>query len=179
MGTVGKVLSTAIKGGKRFVKMLLLGKDDTQEVHNLDSWGVDSHAIKDSACVVLNTGVRGQSVVVGYVNIEQIAEVGERRTFSTDKDGNLKFYIHQKNDGTCEIGGDTDNMVRYSELKTAFDELKADFNNLVAAYNSHIHITTATVAATPTPGIISPTTSTGTPSTADVSGAKIDEIKTL
>ena len=179
MATIGKVISTTVKNGKRFIKMLLRGRNDVQETHNVDSWGVDSHAVKDAACVVLKTEVMGQSVVIGFVNSEQIAKVGERRTFSTDKDGNLKFYIHQKNDGTCEIGGDTDNMVRYSELKTAFDQLKSDFNNLVTAYNSHVHITTATVAATPTPGIITPTTSTGTPSTADVSGAKIEEIKTL
>ena len=54
--------------------------------------------------------------------------------------------------------GDSDFMVRFSELKAGFDQLKSDFN-------THSH----TAHGTP------PTT----PSTASVDSCKIDEIKTL
>ena len=65
-------------------------------------------------------------------------------------------------------------MVRFSELETGFNELKDDFNNFISTvYNTHIH-----------PGVLSggastsPTPSTGSSSSADISAAKIDEIKT-
>ena len=76
-----------------------------------------------------------------------------------------------------ELNGNADYAVRYNELKTAFDQLKSDLDSLVTTYNAHIHITTATVAATAVPGVIAPTVSTGSPSTADMSGAKVDKVK--
>ena len=84
-----------------------------------------------------------------------------------------------KDDSTMEIGGSSDNMVRYSELQSAYNQLKSDFDNLVNSYNTHIHVTTATVGATAVPGVLLPTTATETPSSGDISGAKIEEIKTL
>ena len=121
----------------------------------------------------------GQGFVVGYFNANQKAEVGEFRTFATDADGVEQFYTWMKSNGTMEIGGSVDNLVRYSELETAFNQLKQDFDSLVTAYNSHIHITSATVGPTPVPGVIAPTTSTGQPSSADITMSKIEEIKTL
>ena len=77
-----------------------------------------------------------------------------------------------KNDETIEIGGDTDFMVRYSELESAFNELRDDFNNLVTKFNTHVH-------PSPAGGSTGPTPTGGTPSTADITGAKINEIKTI
>ena len=87
-------------------------------------------------------------------------------------------YIQIESD-FIEIGGDTDFMVRFSELETAYNQLKDDHDALVSTFNAHIHITTATVGATPIPGVIAPTTTMEVPSTGDISGAKIDEIKTI
>lgn len=78
----------------------------------------------------------------------------------------------------------TDYAVRYNELETAFNDLKADFNNLVAAYNLHVHVCAAPGApsatpvyapvppGTPTPPVVIPTAST-----ANITGAKIPEIR--
>lgn len=65
------------------------------------------------------------------------------------------------------INGSDDFAVAYTELKTAFDQLLNDFN-------AHIHTTTATIGASSTPGIISIPT---TPSTADMSSAKVETVK--
>jgi hypothetical protein len=73
--------------------------------------------------------------------------------------------------------GAGDFAVAFDDMKAAFDDLKQHLNDLITAYNAHIHVTTATVGATPTPGVINPTTSTGTPSTADMSGAKVEKVK--
>lgn len=73
--------------------------------------------------------------------------------------------------------GAGDFAVAFDDMKQAFDTLKQHLNDLITAYNAHIHITTATVGASPTPGVIAPTTTTGTPSTADMSGAKVEKVK--
>jgi hypothetical protein len=85
-------------------------------------------------------------------------------------------FVAVVDDDTVEINADTDFAVQYTALKDAFDELKSDFNSLVTDYNAHIHVTTATVS-TGSPGVIAPTTTTGTPTTADMSGSKIESIK--
>ena len=177
MNNIVKTISTEIKNSRLFVKFYRYGRSDVQEVPQALPYGIDSNPIKDMQGLYVKTSQKGDAVLVGYVQ-NSIAELGELRLTSTDSDGAEKTYIWHKNDGTLEINGSDKNMVRYQELESAFNELKSDFNSLVSSYNSHTHITTATVAATPTPGVIAPTTSAETPSTADISGAKIDNIKT-
>jgi len=107
-----------------------------------------------------------------------LAESGETRFFSTDDNGTLKNYIWLKKTGNIEIGGSSDNMVRYSKLEQAFNQLKSDFNNLVIAYNTHIHPVPNAVPLAPGPVVTTPTVSSGSPSTANILPAKINEIKT-
>ena len=179
MSKISKVISTQKDNLSRFlIKILSLGNDDVQEIKQSAPYGDDSNPIKDTIAVYSETNDSGESVVVGYINKNQITSPGEKRIFSTDSDGNVKIALYLKNNGTAEFGGNAKHMVRYEELETAFNQLKSDFNNHVTTYNSHTHITTATVLTGP-PGIIAPTTSTGTPSSADITGAKITEIKTL
>lgn len=170
-----KVISTAFDDlERRIVKVLRMGKSDVQTSVEAMPYGIDSNPVKDMIAVWAETGEKGKTVIVGYLNKNQLADVGEFRTYSTDSTGELKFYIWQKNDGSCEIGGDVDNMVRYSKLEEAFNQLKEDFNNFVTTYNSHVHS-----GVTTGPGSSGTTPATGTTSSADISEAKIDEIKTL
>ena len=77
-------------------------------------------------------------------------------------------------DSFIEMDGNADFMVRFSELETGFNQLKSDFNSFVnTIYNVHVHpgVTAGAASTAPSP-------STGSPSSADISGAKIDEIKT-
>lgn len=178
MITVVKMISNSYDSlGRLISKFQRMGKADIQEVITVGPFGIDSRAIKDMVAIHAQTGVSGESVVIGFINKDCIAAIGENRIFSTDENGVSSTYIHLKNDQTMEIGGNTDFMVRYSELENAFDELKNDHNDLVTAFNSHMHAT----AATGPPSIPTPIPSSipATPSTADITGAKIEEIKTL
>lgn len=170
-----KVFSTEIDSlARRIVKFLRYGLKDVQTSVQVAPYGVDSNPVKDMIAIYGPTSEKGQTVIIGYINKNQLAGIGEFRTFSTDENGAVKFYTWLKNDGTMEIGGDAKNMVRYQELETAFNELKGKFNSLVQAYNTHAH------AGVTTGGGTSGTTpATATESTADISGAKIEEIKTL
>jgi hypothetical protein len=174
---VVKTISTSVKNAVRFVKFLRMGKSDVQECRQIAPYGMDSNPIENMVAIYSKTGEDGKNVIIGYVNKNQIADVGENRIFSTDSDGNVQFFLHLKNDGTAEFGGDSRTMVRYQELESAFNQLKSDFNAHVAAYNSHIHPFVG--VASGAPSSTTPTASSVNPSSADISGAEIQEIKTL
>lgn len=172
---ITKVISSTIDSfNRRVVKVLRFGKSDVQTAVEAGPFGVDSNPIKDMEAIYMPSATKGKTVIVGYINKKQLAEPGEVRHYSTDDSGVEKFYTWLKKDGTMEIGGNTDNMVRFSELQTAFNQLKSDFNDLVIKFNTHVHpgVTAggASTLVTATPG---------TASAADISDAKIDEIKTL
>lgn len=164
-----KTYSSIIESGKRIVKVLRFGLGDTKTAVQVSPVGIDSAPIKGMIAIYASTTKKGNKAIIGYVNSSCIAESGELRFFSQDDDGDEQTYIFLKKDGSIEIGGDSDNAIRYSEMKTAFDTLRDDLNNLINLYNAHIH---------PTPsGPSSPTVSLGTPSVADMTSSKIDEIK--
>jgi len=178
MSKLSKILSTSIEKGRLISKVKRLGSNDSLTAFNIQPPGIDARSIKGMKAVYMETANDSEAVIVGYINENPKAGEGETRFYSVDSDGVEKNYIHILSDGTIEIGGNADNMVRYSKLEDAFNELKADFNDLVSKYNSHIHITTATVGATAVPGVISPTVSVDVPSIANILPAKIDEVKT-
>lgn len=171
----GSVYSSAIKSGIRFVKFLCMGKKDTREYRQISTHGIDSCPIKDRILVFADTGEIGKSVVIGYINKEQIADVGEIRVYSTDADGVEKIYLHLKNNGTAEFNGDADNMMRYKPANDGFEELKRDLNTMISRWNAF-----ATAYAPGGPSVVGtpPTAITVSPSAAAITNSKIAEIKT-
>ena len=168
-----KIISTRIVDSVRLIKFLRKGKDDTRECKVSAPYGIDSVPVEDMIAVYSPTQQNGRNVIIGYLNKNAIADVGELRFYSTDADGVEQNYIHLKNDGDIEIGGSTDNMVRYSDLEAAFNRLKSDHNDLVSKFLAHVHpgVTVGAGSTGVTPTLVSP-------SPADISGAKIEEIKT-
>lgn len=174
---LSKVVSTDFGNlVRRVIKVIVNGRADVRTAREVAPYGVDSNPVAGMIAVYSPTAVKGKAVIIGYLNVNQLADVGEFRAYSTDAGGNLKMYTWLKNDGTMEIGGDAGNLTRFQELETGFNALKDDLNDLVNAFNSHMHATAATgPPVTPTPGTGIP----ATPSTASIAGAKINEIKTL
>ncbi len=151
---------------RQIIKILGMGTDDVQEINQTAPFGIDSVPIKDMRGVLAGTASNGDALVIGYINKNAIAEAGETRLFSTDDDGQLQIALHLKKDGTMEIGGDSDFMVRFSALETAYNELQGKWNAFALAY---VPGSPATVGLPPTLP----------QSTGDISAAKIDEIKTI
>lgn len=156
-----KVISAEVKDLKRKIKFLRSGKSDVQTAPEAMPFGYDSHPVKDWIAVYSKTSQNGKTVVIGYINKQQLAGVGETRLFSTDADGVLKTYLHLKNDGTAEFNGSDDYMVRFNALKTGFD-------TFVTEFNAHTH----------TGNLGAPTTPPTVPSTASIDNSKLDKIKT-
>ena len=89
-------------------------------------------------------------------------EEGEQELYSSD-DGKRKAKHRFKKDGTHVLNDGEDWAVRYSELESAFNKLKDDFNKFANQY------VPGGPAAVGLPAKV-------LPSTADISGAKVEEV---
>ena len=112
-----KVISTQIKNSKLFVKILGFGKSDVQTPIQITPYGIDSNPIKDMVAIQGNTTRDGKTFIIGYINKNNIADIGELRLFATDSNGVEQSYIYVKNDGV-EINGRGDFAVRHLKLNT-------------------------------------------------------------
>jgi hypothetical protein len=162
MSFVKKISAEVDALTRRVVKFVRYGKKDIQTSLQVAPHGIDSNPVKDLIALYADTGEKGKTVLVGYLNKNVLAAVGETRLYSTDADGALQTFIWLKADGTMELGGNAKHLARFE-----------DFNNFVTTvFNAHMHPTAGT-------GAPSPPTLTGTASTASIDSSKIDEIKTL
>lgn len=168
MLTITTVISTAFNllTRRRLVKITRFGKNDTQTGIEASPYGTDSNPVKGMRAIYAETASKGEQVIIGYVNKDLLAGVGEHRIFSTDLLGNVVFSVWLKNDGTCQIGGNLNHMTRYEALEVAFNELQAKFNAFAAAY----------VPGGPTVVGLPPTVAQ---STGDITAAKITQVKTF
>lgn len=173
-----RITGTSFNNLKQLV-VKVIGAVTTYTAEEYSPFGTDSRPPNGMTAIYARTQANGDECIIGYLHKDRLAQIGEHRIFSTDDQNVLKTYIWLHNDGTMDIGGNTKHMVRFEELQIAFNQLKTDFNNLVTAYNSHIHPVGNAVPAAPGPVVTTPTITSGTPSTADITPAKINEIKTL
>jgi hypothetical protein len=182
MIAIFKLISTAIESGKRIIKVNGFGRVDTRTASEAMPYGIDSNPIAAMEAVYSDTSNNGQRIVIGYINTQQLSEVGEMRLFATDANGAEKTRVWLHADGTIELGGagdagsNTNHAAQFEGLQTAFNKLRSDHNALVSAFNSHMHATAGTGSPsvpTPIPGSIP-----ASPSAADITPAKLTNIKT-
>jgi hypothetical protein len=160
-----KTISTRVDNlGMRLVKFFRFGKSDVQEVSEVSPFGLDSNPIKDMVAVYAKTADKGDAVIVGYLNKNRLAEIGEFRIYSTNAQGEEQIYIHLKNDGTAQIGGTGDNLVRYKPVEDLVSEINQFLNQQLPLIASGI----ATGGGAYTPGVAN----------FNISDAKIDELET-
>ena len=161
MISLAQVKSMVISSGKRILKVVQFGaKTAVQSA----PFGDDSSPLKDMVAIFAPTSNMEEPVILGYINKNQIALEGEKRMFSLRPDGTLSFSIHLKNDGTCEIGGNTDNMVKYTPLDTALKSQDTAINTELGKI---------ALAITSLGGAYVPTAVS-----TDISASKIDTVKT-
>lgn len=134
--------------------------DDIQTVEFMSNAGDDTHPPLDSKVLVLSAGEAWKIAVASDDDVVPSMAVGEKKLYSTSG-GSIQAYINLLSDGTIEINGNADFAVRFTALETAFNQLKSD-------YNSHTHVSVTSVG---TPTVPVPQ------STADMSGAKVNEVK--
>jgi hypothetical protein len=161
MITFSKVRDFLIENGKRILKVDQYGAKTAKVAAN---YGEDSQPLKNMTAIYSPTAVNSEPVIIGYINTNQVAEEGEKRIFSQSLDGSVSFAIHLKTDGTCEIGGDIDNAVRYQALSNALTSsdtlLNAELGKIATAIGSLGGVYTVA------------------PVTTNISASKIEQVKT-
>jgi hypothetical protein len=183
---VAKIISTSLVAGRRLVKILFRGKlingrGDIRTPVQAAPFGFDSNPTEGKRVLYAKSGRDGKYYVIGVLNTELLAEIGETRLFSTDSEGANKFNLWLRASGEALIGTSnapddyTNFMVKYNELATEFNKLKTDFNDLVTKYNAHTHVTTCPAGA----GTAAVTTATDSPNTSDITQCKHQKIKTM
>lgn len=162
---------------RRIVKVRRNGKDDIQTAFEAVPFGVDSNPIKDMYAIYAPSTVKGEKVIIGYLNPDQLAAVGETRFFSKNSAGELQAYVWLKADGILELNGNANFAVKFNELKAGYDELKDTLNDLIGKWNA---FAAAYVPGSPSaPGLPATLASQNVPaSTASIDSAKNETIKT-
>jgi len=143
---------------KNFIKVLRMGRNDVQTAYQSSGWGIDSKPVKNTLAIHVKTANKSESVVIGYINQSDKTNEGETRIYATNDAGVEVFSIYLKNNGTVEIGGNTDNAVKHAALNTSLQQFVLDVNT---------QLTTA-LALVPY---------TWVPVTLNISSAKVDDVK--
>ena len=159
MITYSKVKESIINSF-RSIKVLQFGAKTADVVA---PFGDDSAPLKDMTAIYAETTNVGESIVIGYINKNQIALPGEKRIFSLDSSGNISTYIHLKTDGSMHLGGDTDNVVQYTPLVSGLVANDA----LINAELTKIATAISTLGGSYVPA----------PVTTDITLAKVDGVK--
>lgn len=160
-----KTLNTSFdKLKSRVIKFTRFGLNDTQTATEVAPFGIDSNPLINMVAVYAETASKGDAVIVGYINKDQLAASGEMRLFSKSANGDLKTFIWLKADGKIQLGGVVDNAVRYSKLKDTIDSVNQFLNEQLPLIAAGI----ATGGGSYSPGTAN----------FDVTAAKIDEIQT-
>jgi hypothetical protein len=123
-----KIISNSVVNGKRILKFLKYGLSDVRTAPESAPWGIDCNAPKDAIAVYVKTEHNGDDVIIGYINRNQLAEIGGLRLYSENG------YIYLRQNGNLELLGNSNFAVKYNELETAFNDLKQQWNTFATAY---------------------------------------------
>lgn len=129
--------------------------DDVQTVELMTHAGDESSPENGARVVLLQIGPAWVVALAADDLIAPGITPGERRVYSQDG-GARKATIYWRTDGQLELNGTGDFAVRFNALEVAFNQLKSDFD----AHGGHFG------------GEVAPP-----PSTADISGAKVDTVE--
>lgn len=145
MVTFGKIDSSFIKNLKRILKFTQFGAKTSFECA---PFGVDANPIKGMTAIHSTTSNNSEDVIIGYLNVGQLAEPGEVRLFSVDESGQLKSFIWLKNDGKIQLNGDAFSSVRFENLQTALNTYATAVNAETAKIQTAITALGGTYART-------------------------------
>lgn len=177
MITLSNKISAVLNSIKqRIVQVNGQGPYDPRTAYDVSPFGVDGVPPANWKAVYSKTAVAGSEVLVGYINQNATSVEGELKLYSMDG-ATEAITLILRTDGTMELGGSTKHLTRFEELETGFNSLKQTVTDLTTAFNTHVHATAALgppVAPTTVPPLIP-----AIPPTATITGAKINELKTL
>ncbi|OJV51656.1 MAG: hypothetical protein BGO31_00180 [Bacteroidetes bacterium 43-16] len=154
-----------IRAKQRIIQVMAMGEQDIREPYESMPFGIDSAPLDGMVALYSDTSNSEESVIIGYINENQVAKMGEIRLYSLDGNGDQSTFIHLKNNGTIEFMGNTHNLVRYMPLNLGLQELVTKINTELSKIATGI---------SGVGGVYLPTYTS-----LNISNSKIDELKTL
>ena len=137
MITFSKMKSSTIEQGKRILKVLQFGAATAKESY---PFGFDSSPLENLTAIYAETTNKGEAVIIGYINKNQIAELGGSRMYSLDSTGNLKAYAYARASGILELNGAEFSAVRFENLLSAINSqntlINAELVKIAAVLNT-------------------------------------------
>lgn len=131
-----KILETYFDNLKRrIVKVIGIG-NNASTAKQANNFGLDSNPVKGMTAIYSETMKNGKTVIIGYINRDQLAAIGETRLYSLNSSGVLQTYLWLKNNGDILIGGDADFLIGFNKTKESIDELKTSVNDLKSIFTS-------------------------------------------
>lgn len=118
MITFSKVIDFLLSNKERTVKVQEFGVKTAIEI---SPFGLDSGPLKGMTAIYANTSNDSEQIIIGYINRNQVAKLGEIRLYATDSNGNEVGFIYLKDNGQINILGDSYSAVRFEPLKQAID----------------------------------------------------------
>jgi len=148
MLTFAKVKSSSIEQGKRILKVFQFGAKTAKEV---GPFGFDSSAPENWTAIYGETSNKAESVIIGYINKNQLAEVGGSRMYALDSSGEVVGYVYARASGVLELNGSTYSGVRFQNLVQAINAQ----NVLINAELAKVAVSIAALGGSYAPGTIS------------------------
>jgi hypothetical protein len=137
MITFSKYSSALITLGKRILKVKQFGAKTAKECA---PFGFDSQPREGWTAIYAETTNKDESVVVGYINKNQLVGAGESRMYAVGSNGELLGYVYNRNDGVLGLNGFAFSAVRYAPLNTALQAqntlINAELTKIQAAITS-------------------------------------------
>lgn len=123
-------LSRVKQATDAFIKVLRFGKSDVQTSEQAEPFGLHSKPIKEMLAAHAKTTNDSESLIIGYITkITNETDEGETLVYSMDSSGTIKGTIFLKDDGTIEVNGNTDNLVKYTGLNTPLQTFVTNLNS--------------------------------------------------
>lgn len=144
-------------------RMIKVQEDGVKTPFIAEDFGSDSHPLKNMTALMTDTGADGEMAVIGYIDVDKVAELGEKRLFSLTPDGELSAYVWLKNNGEVHLNGDVDNLVKYNALKQKCDALQ----NFIQGELTKIQSGITSAGGAYTPGVAD----------FDISDSKVENVK--
>jgi hypothetical protein len=145
----------------RMLECEISSAEDVQSIEQINKNGEQTNPRNDANVVIIEISNTWKIAVAidDLVEPDASLDKGEKKIYALDSGNNIVASILLKNDGDIQLNGGTDWAVQFTAMKAAFDQFVTDFDD-------HTH---------PAPG-----GATGVPvapTTADMAGAKVDDVR--
>lgn len=137
MISLSKYFSAVIEGGKRILKVTQYGTKTAKEAY---PFGFDSQPPEGMTAIYAETANADESVIIGYINKNQLVGVGESRMYSVGSDGVAKGYVLCDATGVVSLNGNSFSTVRFENLQSSLNAQNSLINTELSKISTAIEL---------------------------------------